>query len=133
MTLTVSSGWVAVISVGAVGLSGCAAAVPGVAVPGAAARQPAVEWVTDPESDSTAFVSATLRGDGLFVVGKDFPTGVYSSAGSASEPSCDWAIFPDSGVGTVTAGGGSGPQHVAIVSPDSVFVTRFCQPWRLSR
>lgn len=102
---------------------------------GSSGREPHVEWVTDPESsDSSRFVSVTLHGDGTFQIGKDFPPGLYESAGSFSSSPCSWQVLTIASQGAevaVRAGGGRDHQRVAIGPTDARFATRSCQDWRM--
>jgi len=92
-----------------------------------------IEWVTDPEADSRGFVSVTLRGDGIFIVGADFPIGTYISPGGRQGSTCEWrriAMNPGGARWVVESGNGRGPQTVIINSTDLGLETDFCEPWR---
>lgn len=116
-------------------LAGCTVKITGTAALPANnnVRHP-VEWVTDPESDSTDMLAVTISADGEFAVGADFPPGRYFSEGSLPGSVCNWQRAKDqpSGLRTVAAAGTSvGPQFVVIEPTDSVFVTQSCRPWQL--
>ena len=121
----------------AIALSGCSAKVQGIPVlPNGASPIHRVEWVTDPESDSSVLLAVTIRGDGTFYVGRDFPPGIYLSDGSLSGSSCRWQrLAHDSARAPVViaSGSGTGPQLIAIKATDSDFSTQSCKPWRLLR
>jgi hypothetical protein len=96
------------------------------------ASQHPVEWVTDPESDSTEFLSVKINADGAFQVGNDVPPGAYQSFGSRLNSICVWrrlSVTPNGDATVLESGAGSGPFVISIKSSDSVFETASCLPW----
>lgn len=86
-----------------------------------------MKWETDPETGK--LLSAVLFGDGEFLVGADFPAGLYESAGG---PGCNWsrhALRPDGSYGAVQENRGGGDQIVQIAATDLVFKSDACNPW----
>ena len=118
------------------GASACTVSHGGSAQPAPAASESStIEWVTDPESNADHFLAVTLRGDGHFRVGDDFPAGTYSSAGPRTGAVCNWRrllIRPDGSREIVGSGGGNGSQIVVIAASDTAFESDYCQPWRKS-
>ena len=99
-------------------------AVPAITRPPAQAK---VKWETDPETGK--LLSAVLFGDGEFLVGADFPAGLYQSTGG---PGCNWsrrALRPDGSDGAVQENRGGGDQIVLIAATDLVFKSDSCSPW----
>lgn len=97
-----------------------------------------VEWVTDPESDSSSpeFLSVTLRGDGTFIAGDDIPTGTYISPGGRQGTPCTWRQFsvaPDGTQKTIKSGSGNAQQEVIVELSGSRFQSESCMPWKRSR
>ena len=94
-------------------------------------RTPEVEWVTDPET--AEMLSAVLYGDGEFLVGADFPAGLYESRGG---PRCKWSrqnLRPDGSFGEVQSGGGPGVQRVDVQAADLIFRSAGCTRWDLTK
>jgi len=98
-----------------------------------------VEWVTDPESDSSdspQFISVTLRGDGTFIAGHDFPTGTYISPGGRQGTFCTWrqlTVAPDGTQKVIKSGSGNAKQEVVVELSGSRFQSESCRPWKRSR
>lgn len=115
-------------------ISGCAVTTAGSASPTPDSAPHPVEWVTDPESDSTKMISVTIVMDGSFQVGEDFPSGIFLSDGSRPNSVCTWrrlSTGPDGTKTSVGFGSSAGPQFVVIQPTDDVFETKSCMPWRL--
>ena len=93
-----------------------------------------VEWVTDPEGNSPdpEFISVLISGDGDFVVGADFPPGLYKSQGSRDGARCTWfrvATDPKGSFQVLESGQGSGSQRVTVESTDELLRSSGCLPW----
>jgi hypothetical protein len=101
-----------------------------------ATQPPSVQWVSDPESDSTDTVSSlsiSLVGDGVFRVGTDLTPGIYHSAGPRATTPCSWqrlSAATTSGSAVIESGIGTGPQYLTIEPTDAAFLSQSCQPWR---
>lgn len=94
-------------------------------------RTPKVEWVTDPET--AEMLAAVLYGDGEFLVGADFPAGLYESRGG---PRCKWSrqsLRPDGSFGEVQSGGGPGIQRVDVQAADLLFRSAGCVRWDIAK
>jgi hypothetical protein len=119
-------------------IPGCSRETAGdVRTPGYVAQRNWVEWVTDPESNShqPKYLEITLRGDGDFIVGADFPPGTYESQGGRGGQACRWLRLGSGPVGSkqvVKSGGGAGKQRVQIGQSDRLFRSNACQPWAKS-
>lgn len=90
-------------------------------------QTPRVEWVTDPET--AKMLSVVLYGDGEFLVGAEFPAGLYESSGG---PRCKWSrqsLRPDGSFGEVQSGGGPGVQRVDVQAADLLFRSAGCTRW----
>lgn len=114
--------------------SGCTVDIIGSALPQSDSVGHAVEWVTDPESDSKGLLAVTIRGDGEFLVGADFPPGIYISGGSRPGSVCIWQRLSRHPMGSrtvVAAGSSLDPQIVVVLPTDTSFTTQSCQPWRM--
>lgn len=94
-------------------------------------QPPRVEWVTDPES--AEMLSVVLYGDGEFLVGADFPAGLYESGGG---PRCKWSkesLNPRGSFGEVQSGGGPGVHRVAFEAEDLLFRSAGCIRWDFTK
>jgi len=94
-------------------------------------QTPEVEWVTDPET--SRMLSVVLYGDGEFLVGADFPAGLYESLGG---PQCKWSrqsLRPDGSFGDLQSGGGPGVQRVDVQTEDLLFRSDGCTRWDIAR
>lgn len=92
---------------------------------------PRVEWVTDPET--AKMLSVVLYGDGEFLVGADFPAGLYESRGGSR---CKWSkesLSPDGSFGEVQSGGGPGVQRVNLQAEDLLFRSAGCMRWDIAK
>jgi hypothetical protein len=90
-----------------------------------------VEWVTDPET--AEMLSVVLYGDGEFLVGADFPAGLYESPGG---PLCQWnrqSLRPDGSFGELQSGGGPGVQRVDVQAADVLFHSAGCTRWDIAK
>jgi hypothetical protein len=90
-----------------------------------------VEWVTDPET--ARMLSVVLYGDGEFLVGADFPAGLYESLGGTR---CKWSrqsLRPDGSFGEVQSGGGPGVQRVEVQAADLLFRSAGCLRWDIAK
>ena len=115
-------------------LSGCTVDITGSALPQSYSVGHAVEWVTDPESDSKGILAVTIRGDGEFLVGADFPPGIYMSGGSRPGSVCFWQRLNRDPMGSptvVAAGSSLDPQTVVVLPTDAIFATQSCKPWQM--
>lgn len=117
---------------------GCSVETTGDArAPGYAVQGNWVEWVTDPESNSNQpeYVAVVLRGDGDFIVGKDFPPGTYESQGGRGQRACKWSRLGSGPLGSkriLESGEGVDMQRVEIGRTDQLFRSSACQPWTKS-
>lgn len=117
---------------------GCSVETAGEAsAPSDAAQSNWVEWVTDPESNShqPKYIKITLRGDGDFIVGNDFPPGTYESQGGRGGRACTWLRLGSSPAGSqriLETGSGEEIQRVQIAQSDQLFRSNACQPWTKS-
>lgn len=94
-------------------------------------RTPEVKWVTDPET--AKMLSVVLYGDGDFLVGADFPAGLYESHGG---PLCKWnrqSLRPDGSFGEVQSGGGPGVHRVDVQAADLLFHSAGCTRWDIAK
>lgn len=115
-------------------LPGCTVDITGSALPSSDSVGNTVEWVTDPESDSKGILAVTIRGDGEFLVGADFPPGIYTSEGSRPGSVCAWQRISRDRLGSRTvvgAGSSRDQQTLAVLPTDSIFATWSCKPWRM--
>ena len=118
---------------------GCSVRTPGVGhAPPNTVVEKSVEWVTDPESGSSSpeFLSVTLRGDGTFIAGDDFPTGTYISPGGRQGTLCTWrqlSVAPDGTQKVRKSGSGNAQQEVVVELRGSRFESESCMPWARSR
>jgi len=79
--------------------------------------------------------SASIPGDGVFIVGVDVQPGLYKSAGPTRGSYCWW--YRHSTIGTqgssagdvIQDGHSAGPQYVKIAPTDATFETEQCSPW----
>lgn len=79
--------------------------------------------------------TATIPGDGVFIVGIDIHPGMYKSAGPTRGTYCWWYRHGTIGTQGLSAvdliqdGSSAGPQYVVIAPSDATFETEQCSPW----
>jgi hypothetical protein len=78
--------------------------------------------------------SASIRGDGTYMVGSDIAPGRYFTSGGIDGEPCYWARLsslddPGDFSNVIENSFAAGPQYIDIQPTDEVFKTQFCQPW----
>ncbi|RJL31617.1 hypothetical protein [Bailinhaonella thermotolerans] len=100
-----------------------------------AEQQPVQRQPAQQQPDAGSPATGTIRGEGIFLVGKDVQAGTYASAGPASgSPACYWARLKGvSGQASdiIANGYQKGPQTITIDPADKAFQSMGCQDWSL--
>jgi hypothetical protein len=83
---------------------------------------------------ASATPSASIHGDGTYMVGSDIAPGRYFSPGGVDDGDCYWerlSALDDSGdfSNIIQNSLSSGPQYVDIKASDMAFKTQLCKPW----